>query len=392
MRLLDRYILNCFLIPFLYCFFGFVGIWLVFDLSDNGPDFIAARISPIKVAGFYLTQLPQFAVIALPVGLLLALLYTLSRMSRSNEIISMLTAGRSIVRIITPLVGVGLLIALVAMGLNYELAPRSEAIKKDLLDQMLRGRTGRDFKGGILFRNRSNNRTWFVQRLSLKRNAMDGVLVIEQDPQGNIVRKTYGKRAWFDDATGRWTFERGRTVDFKPDGDVEKDALWIEEQRVMADWNESPKRIAAANLDPQLMTVPELENYLRWNADFPPFQLAPYSSLRHYRLAFPWGCLIVVFIASPLGIVFSRRGVLAGVTWSIAIFFAMVFLTNLFLALGKGARVPAWLAGWGPNLIFAVIGFLILWMKSNNMSFADLFMPRHAKPTERSEPLPSDSF
>jgi lipopolysaccharide export LptBFGC system permease protein LptF len=325
--------------------------------------------------------------VSLPVGLLLALLYSLSRMSRTNEIIAILTAGRSIPRILFPLIGVGLAASLCATWLNYELAPRSEARKKELLDRLVRGKEFRDFKGGILFRNRSNNRTWFIQRLSMKRNAIDGVLVIEQDPEGNILRKTYGKRATFDEAAGLWTFERGRTVEFSPAGDVLKDSMWLGEQRVMKGWTESPRRLAAANLDPQAMTVPELEDYLRWNADFPPFQLAPYLTHLHYRFALPWTCLIVVFIAAPLGIVFSRRGVLAGVAWSIALFFAMVFLTNLFLALGKGARIPAWLAGWGPNLLFAAWGVSLLWMRTANRSPADLFARRSASPTLRAEAL-----
>ena len=103
MRLLDRYVLQNFVVPFLYCTFGFLAIWLVFDLSDNGRDFIEANVKMKDLAEFYLTQFPGILVICLPVGLLLALLYSLSRMSRSNEIISMLTAGCSVVRIMVPL-------------------------------------------------------------------------------------------------------------------------------------------------------------------------------------------------------------------------------------------------------------------------------------------------
>ena len=46
---------------------------------------------------------------SLPIGLLLALLFSLSRMSRTNEIISMLTAGRSVFRLLLPLLFVGVL-------------------------------------------------------------------------------------------------------------------------------------------------------------------------------------------------------------------------------------------------------------------------------------------
>ena len=81
----------------------------------------------------------------------------------------------------------------------------------------------------------------------------------------------------------------------------------------------------------------------------------------------------MIFIASPLGIVFSRRGVLAGVASSIFIFFGMIFLTNLFLAFGKGGYIAPVAAAWIPNLIFAAIGMFLLWMRSTNRDFSSLF-------------------
>lgn len=376
MRLLDRYILSSFLVPFFYCFAGFVGIWLIFDLSDNGADFIEARLSPLTVAYFYGTQLPQTMLICLPVGLLLALLYCLSRMSRANEIISMLTAGVSIPRLLLPLAGVGLAATAVALALNYELAPRAEVVRKQLLEQLVHGRQRRDTKVGILFRNRKENRTWFIRRLVTTQGVLEGVHVTQQDAQGIILSKTYIKRATFDPATGNWTLERGRTVHFTPGGDVARDDLWLDETRIVSDWRETPWRMAAANLAPEGMTVPELRDYLDWNADFPAVQLAPFRTHLQFRWALPWSCFIVIFIAAPLGIVFSRRGVLAGVASSIVIFFAMVFLTQLFLALGKGAHVPPAVAAWTPNLLFATIGLFLLCLRASNREFGDLIPKR----------------
>src|SRR5579862_1166974 len=139
--ILDRYVLKNFLVPFLLCLFGFVAIWLVFDLGDNIGDFIDAKVPLSKVAFYYSTQVPQILVLALPVGLLLALLYALSRMSRTNEIISMLTAGRSLSRILIPLIFVGLCVTGACMVLNYRLAPHADALKKVILDQIVRRKT-----------------------------------------------------------------------------------------------------------------------------------------------------------------------------------------------------------------------------------------------------------
>ncbi len=378
MRILDRYVLKNFLVPFLLCFLGFLAIWLVFDLSDNGPDFIQAKVSPLRIAYFYATQLPQIAVISLPVGLLLALLYSLSRMSRSNEIISMLTAGRSVVRILFPLMGMGVVISLASLALNYKLAPHSDQTKKAVLDQI----NGKDKNSGIeaqLFRNRADNRMWYVQEMKKGADDLHGIHIIQQDPEGNITTKWYARRALFDPDTKTWSFERGKTVHFDKDGNITTEDLWLAGARRVSDWSETPWRIASTNLEPASLSVPELRDYLKYNSDFPEAMLAPYRTHLQYRWALPWSCFVVVFIAAPLGIVYSRRGVLAGVASSLFIFFSMIFLTNLFLALGKGARIPPAVAAWAPNLLFGTIGFLLLYLRSTNRELPKLGSKRAHK-------------
>jgi len=78
---------------YLYCIAGFTSIWLIFDVSDNISSFIDNHIGLAMVVRYYATQIPQVFIILLPVALLLSLLFALGRMSRANEIVSMLTAG-----------------------------------------------------------------------------------------------------------------------------------------------------------------------------------------------------------------------------------------------------------------------------------------------------------
>src|SRR6266576_6610 len=98
MRLLDRYVIRNFLQVYLYCIAGFISIWLIFDISDNISTFLDEHISLFLVGRYYATQVPQVFIILLPVSLLLALLFTLGRMSLANEVVSMLTAGVSLPR------------------------------------------------------------------------------------------------------------------------------------------------------------------------------------------------------------------------------------------------------------------------------------------------------
>jgi hypothetical protein len=89
----------------------------------------------------------------------------------------------------------------------------------------------------------------------------------------------------------------------------------------------------------EFLSLPELREYLHFNSDFPATLLAPFRTHLQYRLALPWTCLVVVWIAAPLGIGYSRRGVLSSVAAAVVLVFTMNFLTHLFLALGEGDRV-----------------------------------------------------
>jgi len=376
MRLLDRYVLQNFVIPFLYSTCGFLAIWLVFDLSGNGHDFIEAHVKPATLAYFYLTQFPQILVICLPVGLLLALLYSLSRMSRANEIISMLTAGQSVLRVILPLFVFGLCTALFSLALNYQLAPHSDQMRKILMDRITKGRERADVVDQQLFRNRQDARTWFAEAIEKKHNTLRGVDIRQQDADGDVVTTWLADRAVFNPADKSWTLTRGKQVNFdKQDNILGEDDSWLRGSKRITGWSETVWRIVSTNDDPQDLSVPELKEYLTNNGDFPHARLAPFRTHFWYRWAVPFQCLVVIFIAAPLGIVYSRRGVLTGVASSIFIFAAMGFIEKLFLALGKGDRIPAIVAAWSSDIVFALVGCFLLYLRSNNRELPRLKLP-----------------
>src|SRR5207237_8567174 len=156
MKLLDRYVIRNFLQIYFYCIAGFISIWLIFDVSDNISTFIDEHIGLLLVVRYYATQIPQVLIILLPVSLLLSLLFTLGRMSRANEVVSMLTAGVSLPRVLLPLIGMGLLTVAASMALNYSLAPHAEMARKTFLSEA-QARPER-YVAGQIFRNRTDLR------------------------------------------------------------------------------------------------------------------------------------------------------------------------------------------------------------------------------------------
>jgi LPS export ABC transporter permease LptG len=361
-RLLDRYLLRNFLQVFGYCIAGFVSIWLIFDISENISTFLDEQLPFSHALDYYLTQIPEVLVIVLPISLLLALLFCLGRMSRANEIVSMLTAGVSLPRILAPLIAMGLLVSLVSAALNYSFAPHADLARRLFAATHSRGPE----KGvvGQIFRNRSDNRTWFIQHFQPGENVFNNVQILQQDADGNINRDYLATRAIYRPQTKAWDLQLLKVVDYDAAGNIRRDQLMG--SLLITNWSETPFRLASANLRAESLSFPELREYLRSNADFPKTLLAPFKTHLHYRIALPWGCLVVVFIAAPLGISFSRRGILSGVAAAILFVFAMNFLNHLFLALGEGDRIAPSVAAWTPNIIFALIGLYLLYLRASN--------------------------
>jgi lipopolysaccharide export LptBFGC system permease protein LptF len=109
------------------------------------------------------------------------------------------------------------------------------------------------------------------------------------------------------------------------------------------------------------------------SADVPLSDLWPYMKLNpnlgknaggiltkfHGRIAGPWMCFIVVFLAIPFGAQSGRRNVFFGVAGSIFIALAYYIVQQTCLAFGMSGNIPGWIAAWLPNIIFAVVGIFL---------------------------------
>jgi len=379
MTIFDQYLLKKFLLPFFYCVSGFVSVWLIWDLSTNLPDFISGfntlgfGETMALVVKFYLLQIPSVMVLSVPVGLLLALLYTLTQMSRRNEIISMLCAGQSLYRTFLPLVIVGLSMTLLLTILNYSLAPQAGAVRDDLKEEIKSGVKKQKGLNNHLFLNREDHRLWFLTWLNTETAEALRVEIIQQNESGVVTETWYAGHASYLPNTKTWRLQETRHIKVDEAGNLvsSESAPLLE----IKGWHETPWKIASSNMNSEFLSFPDLSSYLKFNAEFPQSRLAPFLTHWYYRMALPWVCLVVIFIAGPMGVIIGRRGIMGGVGTAIGLFAALLFSSSLFLALGKGDRIPAWIAAWGPILIFLAIGLYLFWVKAAGREYPKLRLP-----------------
>lgn len=374
---LERYTLRTFFAPLVFCFIAFCSLWIIMDLLDNLKEFQEAGSGLGAVLVFYLGIVPFIYVSVIPAALLLAVLYTLTKMSRANEIVAMLGTGRSVLQILRPVLVCALTVAALSMAANYHWAPRADGSRKAILRAMDEKQKDSIRADVLMHRDPLTRRVWYIGTFpfSMREGRLRGLQVREYDEEGVLQRVIHADSAiWRPD--GVWRFFDGREVLCADDGEVAEIRPFpeVNGSRLLEEkaFSETPWSMASYALKPDSMGVPELVSYLETHAADPPEKLHAFKAHYHHRFAMPWQSFALALVAAPLGIAWSRRGSVGGIAGSIFIFFGVLFLNNLCLNLAKGGHTPGWLAAWLPHLIFGSLGLVLLYYRSQNKDLPKL--------------------
>lgn len=386
LSLMDRYVIHSFLTPFTFCFLSFMAIWVIADLTDNGNSFDG--LSMAQVITFYVVQVPFVVLFVMPIAILLSGLSALSKMSKSNELVSMIGAGRSVTRILFPLFVIGAYTSLIGMALKYQWAPISVGYKDAILESAKKENWGKELgnspKDGLWSRrgwmhvNEVDRRTWFVGRVPLVlSDEMRDVVVVQLDEQDQPVEIWIASRAkWvWNSKPAKWILNGVLTYTYDADGNPLPKRL---EQMVITDWSETPWKVLSSSQNPEHLGIPGLTMYLNANSDLDDRSLAPFRTNWWFIFSEPFACLVLILVSAPLGIAYSRRGSMAGVTGTIIIFALMYMMRGTFLAMGQSNVMPPFLAAWLTNILVGGTGLVVLWFRSSNRElpkWKSLFRP-----------------
>jgi len=356
MKIITRYLLKSLLGPLLYCLLGFSLLFVISDLFDNFSDFLESGVRPLEMLSYYSQLLPSVTVLILPACLLLAMLYSLSRLTRHSEITAMRAGGVSIYRVIMPFIGVGVFCTLLAALINEKIAPEAGWRAEQLLQFHKAGRDEKVFFARSLAL-KSGHHVWMVQKLDLRDFSMHNVELVEQRPDGSDAVKYQAERAlWLD---GRWWFMDITAQAYHPNGDLAGQPELIL-QKEMRHLRETPQTFLAEIKDPEHLSSREMLRYIRSKKEVSADTRARLMVDFHSRLAAPFTCLIVTLIGVPIGSHTGRKGAFAGILAAVSLFFVFYILQLTAQALGKQELISAWIGGWLPVLIFGAAAPLFI--------------------------------
>jgi len=355
----DRYLSRQFLSIFGICLGALFSVWILLDLNDNLGDFSGSDHMFSAVVSFYLLRSPAILLILLPYTLLLANIYCLGKFSKSNEIISMIQSGTSILRVSAPLIFAGLWCTVLLLGLNYHWAPHAEG-KRDEMIAIAQGRPIIQAKN-VLYRDPSSQRLWMVDVFPekfTKGQPLQNVEITTLRPDRTIKSRMTTPLATYSSKNKTWTFENPLISRFtKGEAPIfEK----MDEPLVRTTWKETPAQIIKPGLSVEYLGIPELSTWLNSPlADQMTSNRYAYLTQWHYRWALPITCIVTVLLAAPLSIHFARRGAGSGVFLAVALSVAMIFVSSISLAIGESGSLNPMVAAWLPNLGFTLLGLYL---------------------------------
>ncbi|MBL6991206.1 MAG: LptF/LptG family permease [Bacteriovoracaceae bacterium] len=125
LRILQRYLAASFLPPFIISLTFFVVFLVTFQLFRI-IRFIASKSVEVQtVLELMLHISVSFTPVAVPLALILAMIYTLNKLSEDSEIIAMRSFGVSKFKLFFPFLMIGIFIAIAIFSLNRNIVPRS---------------------------------------------------------------------------------------------------------------------------------------------------------------------------------------------------------------------------------------------------------------------------
>jgi len=366
MKLIDRYLISHFLIPFGYCIFAFLILYITYDLSVNLDEFLKNKVGIGLLCKLYLLKIPLILVNSTPLAILLSLLYSLGNMNRHHEIVAMRACGIHIDRILLPFLVIGFFLAGLVFFINDQFVCKY-SFQESILQQEI-------FKGGnsnkssrvwqmFPFRNPASNRDWFIESFDFKTQELKGVVVREFANDGATIEKKVMAESgkWID---GKWIFFNGTIYHYTREGlpvmtNDDKEGKPHKFSKLILPYEVTPQDIENSRRDISTMGFYSLLRYLMMQNKSSILYRKILVDL-HYKIAFPFVCVIAVLVGIPFAIRTQRGGFIKGVGLSIIIFLAYYGLSIISMSMGKEGILPPFLSVWIPNALFLVFGGFLL--------------------------------
>ncbi len=353
-KIFDRYIIKKYIGIALLVFLSILSIFVIITFFERIDNIYEHKKSIWLLFEYIWYFIPKIIYLILPVTALTSVLLTFGLLTKSNEIVAFKACGLSIYRLIVPVIIIGLILSLVSFLIQERILPYSNRKAEEIWDRIndVPPRSYRYLDRRWVFgkTNRIYNFTYF-------------------DPE----ERAFNKLSIFEIDIKNWSLKRRI---FAKKGVLNGNLLILENAWLREfDKEQSLKFIEASNLKlyspetedyfikewkvPDQMNFFELKKYIN-ELEESGFETVKFKVDLNYKISFPLISLVITVLAFPFSFLMGKRGALYGIGLSIGLTLIYWSMIGIFKSLGYINLLPPFLAAWGPNFLFLLIGIYLL--------------------------------
>jgi LPS export ABC transporter permease LptG/LPS export ABC transporter permease LptF len=361
--LLDDYIMREYATNLALVLFSFSTLFLIFTFFELIGDIIRNRTPLVTVGDYLLNLIPFILYQVTPLCALVAVLVTFGALSKSSEITAMKATGTSLYRIVAPVLVVTLLISVGLFVFDEFYLPnanrRQEALRSVIKDKPAQTflRPDRKWISGQTTAAGQPARIFYYQFFDADRNVFANVTVFEFEPNTFVLtRRIFAASAHWSPTDNTWVFENGWERTFSGETIASYKPFTT---ATFPEIHEQPSYFKKEDRPSQEMSYNELSRYIS-DLKQSGFDTKRLSVQLNRKLAYPLITLVMAILAIPFALSMGKRGSLAGIATAIGLAIAYWIIDGIFQAMGNVNTLPAMLAAWTPDLLFAIAGTYLL--------------------------------
>lgn len=356
----DTYVLSSFLFYFAMLLGSFVLLAHIFIFFELLSDIFSRGIPMIRVFTYHFFLTPKLIYDSTPMSVLVAVLVTFGVLSKNNEVIAMKACGVSLYRLSVPIIIASLFISTLLFAFDHYYIPPANRIQDSILNE-IKGRPVQtylrpDRKWIFGATNPHSALLYYYKYFDPAQNLMVGINVYELDPATfRLRRHISAESARWEPSVRAWVFQNGWSRDF--DG-VKITGFQQYQATTFAELKEPPQYFLKEVKQEKQLNFVELEHYIR------ELQQSGFDTIRlqvqlHKKFSVPLFALIMALLSIPFAFLTGSRGAMAGVGVSFGIAISYWALGRLFEEVGNINQLPASMAAWSPDLVFALAGMYL---------------------------------
>jgi LPS export ABC transporter permease LptF/LPS export ABC transporter permease LptG len=352
--LLDDYVLKDFFQYLGLIVASFLVLLLVFTLFELLGDILKHHVSPLVVGAYLLNVVPYFLYNTLNMCVLLTVVVTFGILQRNNEVIAMKATGISIYRMVVPVLVMAAFLAAGLFVFDQVYLPHANK-RQDALRNEIKGKPAQTYlRPDRQWIFGQNSDIYYYQFFDSDKDRFANISVFQFDPVTfEVTKRIYAARAHWEPDLKRWIFQQGWERSLRG---AAIEGFQEFEVTTFPQFNEPPayfKKEFVQSSDE--MSYAELERYIM-DLQQSGFDVVRLRVRLHKKLAYPLITLVMALLAVPFSLSTGRRSTLTGAAGAVGIAAAYILMAGTFESLGNLSQLPAPLAAWSPDIIFALVG------------------------------------